>query len=136
MPVLHQEKGFGLTPMEEGLRAGGTVEFAGLDAAPRPERSLILQKLAGELLPGLRSRPLRSWMGFRPSLPDSVPAIGPVRPGSRLFVATGHGHFGMIGAPATGRLLAELVTGRPASIDPSPYSPMRFDRRLAVPTPA
>jgi D-amino-acid dehydrogenase len=68
------------------------------------------------------------WMGFRPTLPDSVPAIGPVpgRPG--LMMAVGHGHYGMIGGPATGRLVAELLTGERPHLPPEPYSMGRFMR--------
>lgn len=128
MPVLHQGRGFGMTPMEEGIRLGGTVELAGLEAAPDPRRSLILRRLAAELFPGMESQVTRSWMGFRPSLPDSVPAVGPVPGVAGLHVAVGHGHYGMIGAPATAKLLLDLIGGAAPAIDPAPYSLARFGK--------
>lgn len=122
LPLLDKDHGFALTPMAEGLRLAGTVEIAGLAAPPHPRRAAILLTHAKRLFPGLEGRPEPSWMGFRPSLPDSVPAIGPVPGGPGLFVAVGHGHYGMIGAPATAALVADLVLGRAPGIDPAPYA--------------
>ena len=126
LPIIHRARGLAITPMAEGLRLAGTVEIAGLDAPPDETRSLVLRHHLDELFPGIEAETRRLWMGFRPSLPDSVAAIGPVarRPG--LFAAVGHGHDGMIGAPSTGRLIAELVTGARSHIDPAPYGLTRF----------
>jgi D-amino-acid dehydrogenase len=66
------------------------------------------------------------WMGFRPSLPDSLPVIGRARDAANAFYGFGHGHVGLISAPMTGRLLADLVGGRTPTIDPTPYAPGRF----------
>lgn len=128
LPIIHKSRGLAITPMQEGLRLAGTVEIGGLDAPPNEKRARILKTHAEALFPGLTSTGERIWMGFRPSLPDSVPAIGPVpgRPG--LFMAVGHGHYGMIGAAATGRLLCELMTGATPHIDAEPYSLRRFMR--------
>ena len=126
LPIIHRARGLAITPMDEGLRLAGTVELAGLEAPPDETRATVLRHHLDELFPGIEAETRRLWMGFRPSLPDSVAAIGPVarRPG--LFVAVGHGHDGMIGAPATGRLIAELVIGAPPHIDPRPYALERF----------
>ena len=77
-------------------------------------------------LPGLRTEGGREWMGLRPSLPDSLPVIGQASRAPRVFYAFGHGHLGLTQAAATGRLVRDLVAGRPAVIDLSPFSPSRF----------
>lgn len=125
MPISNKSRGFGLTPMEHGLRAAGTVEIAGLEAPPDERRAAILVKHAKWLFPGLEHGTPQYWMGFRPSTPDSLPVVGPApgRPG--LFLAFGHGHFGMTGGPPSGKLLAALMTGTAPEVDPAPY---RADR--------
>ncbi|MGY2049749.1 NAD(P)/FAD-dependent oxidoreductase [Methylobacterium sp. JK268] len=124
--ISYKSRGFGVTPMEDGLRAAGTVEFAGLDAPPDETRARLLAEHARALFPGLSHGEPRLWLGFRPSLPDTLPVLGPVpsRPG--LHLAFGHGHYGMTGGPPSGRLVAALVAGRPAPVDPAPYSVGRF----------
>jgi D-amino-acid dehydrogenase len=126
MPIMNKSRSFGMTPMEDGLRIAGTVEIAGLDAPPDERRAKVLVAHARRLFPGLEPGEARYWMGFRPSMPDSLPVLGPAprRPG--LFVAFGHGHFGMTGGPPSGKLVAQLVTGQAPGIDPAPYSPQRF----------
>ncbi|WP_181175664.1 FAD-binding oxidoreductase [Mesorhizobium sp. B2-3-4] len=126
MPLQMKNRGFALSPMEHGLRLAGTVEIAGLEAAPDERRSEILLSHARALFPDLKGGEPTMWMGYRPSLPDSVPAIGQAERHRSLYIATGHGHTGMIGGGSTGRLLAELVTGSQPHIDPAPYSPARF----------
>jgi D-amino-acid dehydrogenase len=69
---------------------------------------------------------LSTWMGFRPSLPDSLPVIGPSRRSPDVIYAFGHGHVGMTSAPMTGKIVADLVDGRPPSIDIAPFSAGRF----------
>jgi D-amino-acid dehydrogenase len=66
------------------------------------------------------------WMGFRPSMPDSLPVIGRSRKFANAFLAFGHGHVGLIGAPMTGRIIADLVAGRTPPIDVAPFRPARF----------
>ncbi|MCS0502834.1 NAD(P)/FAD-dependent oxidoreductase [Ancylobacter mangrovi] len=128
LPLLLRDGGLAITPMEEGLRLAGTVEIAGLDAPPDEKRARQLLDRARQVFPTLRSASYRKWLGFRPSLPDSVAAIGPV-PGMRgLFVAAGHGHTGIVGASTTARLVRDLVTGAAPVIDPAPYSLTRFNR--------
>lgn len=124
--LSYKSRGFGITPMAEGLRAAGTVEIAGLQAPPNEERAKILVERARQLFPSLEHGEPRYWLGFRPSTPDSLPVLGPVpnRPG--LFLAFGHGHFGMTGGPPSGRLVADLVVKGSSSIDPAPYRVGRF----------
>lgn len=126
IPISSKTRAFFMTPMEDGLRVAGTVEIAGLDAPPNEQRAKILVDHARRLFPDLQAADVRYWMGFRPSTPDSLPILGPVagRPG--LYLAFGHGHFGMSGGPPSGRLLARLITGQPPGIDPMPYSARRF----------
>ena len=125
-PVAPVDGGFFMTPMEGGLRAAGTVEFAGLDAPPRPARSEAIAAAARRLLPDL-GEPAESWLGFRPTLPDSLPAIGPLPSDPRILCAFGHQHLGMTLGGITGKLVAELVDGTaPPSVDLEPFRPDRF----------
>jgi D-amino-acid dehydrogenase len=112
--------------MEGGLRCAGTVEIAGLAAPPDERRALMLAEHARALFPGLTHGEPKLWMGFRPSTPDSLPILGPVpsRPG--LWLAFGHGHFGMTGGPPSGRIVASLIAGQKPPIDPQPYEMGRF----------
>ncbi|RMI15236.1 FAD-binding oxidoreductase [Pseudoroseomonas wenyumeiae] len=125
-PILHKSRSFGMTPMEHGIRVAGTVEIAGLEAAPDERRAKILHEHAKRLFPDLQSEEPAFWMGHRPSFPDSLPVVGPAPGHPGLFLCFGHSHFGMTGGPPAGKLVALLATGRPPSIDPAPYSPARF----------
>jgi D-amino-acid dehydrogenase len=130
LPTADAAAKFVATPMELGLRMAGTVELAGLDAPPNWERALLLLGHANRLFPGLRAsypeERLTLWMGHRPSLPDSLPVIGPSRGTRDVIYAFGHGHVGMAAAPMTGKVVAELVSGRPTSIELNPFRPDRF----------
>jgi glycine/D-amino acid oxidase-like deaminating enzyme len=126
IPMSIKNRGFGLTSMEDGLRAGGTVEIGGLRAAPDERRAMLLVGHAKRIFPTLQTGEPRYWMGHRPSTPDSLPVLGaaPGRPG--LFLIFGHGHFGMTGGPPSARLVSQLIGGAPPGIDPAPYSCSRF----------
>ncbi len=126
IPMSIKNRGFGLTPMEDGLRAGGTVEIGGLCAAPDERRAMLLVRHAKRIFPTLQTGEPRYWMGHRPSTPDSLPILGeaPGQPG--LFLAFGHGHFGMTGGPPSARLVSRLINGEPPGIDAAPYSSSRF----------
>ncbi len=126
IPMSVKNRGFGLTSMEHGLRAGGTVEIGGLTAPPDERRAKVLVEHAKRIFPTLQSGAPTYWMGHRPSTPDSLPVLGvaPGQPG--LFLAFGHGHFGMTGGPPSGRLVSQLVNGAPPAIDPAPYACSRF----------
>lgn len=120
------ERKFIATPMEHGIRFAGTVELAGLDADPDYRRADILLEQGRKMFPGLAGGEVTRWMGHRPCLPDSVPVIGPSPNARNVTFAFGHGHIGLITSATTGRLVAELVAGRPPSIDPTPYRVDRF----------
>jgi D-amino-acid dehydrogenase len=130
LPVMDAEAKFVATPMEEGLRMAGTVEFAGLDAPPDWRRARVLLRHGQAMFPGLPRAMgedrVAVWMGFRPSMPDSLPVIGRTRRYPNAFLAFGHGHVGLIGAPMTGRTIADLVAGRVPAIDIAPFSAARF----------
>jgi D-amino-acid dehydrogenase len=130
LPVSDQQGKFAATPMDQGLRLAGTVEFAGLKAAPDWQRARILLRQARGLFPALRDdypeERLSLWMGHRPALPDSLPVIGRARRSPDIFYAFGHGHVGMASSGMTGMLLADLVAGRPPMIDITPFRASRF----------
>jgi D-amino-acid dehydrogenase len=128
IPISSKTRAFFLTPMEDGLRIAGTVEIAGLDAPPDERRARILVEHAQRLFPELQANDVRYWMGFRPSTPDSLPILGPAPRQHALYLAFGHGHFGMSGGPPSGRLLARLIIGESPGIDPAPYDMRRFAR--------
>jgi D-amino-acid dehydrogenase len=106
--VLADKKIF-VTPMEEGLRVGGTVEIAGLQRAPDPQRAAILEKVVRENLEGLEGLSAKTWMGHRPCMPDSVPVIGPVEGRPGLWLAVGHGHLGMTDSVNTAERIANAL---------------------------
>lgn len=124
--IMWAEKKFMATPMQMGLRFAGTVELAGLDAPPDYSRATTLLEHGKRMFPGLTGSEVSRWMGHRPSLPDSVPVIGPSPKVKNVFFAFGHGHLGLSCASTTGRLVAELVMGAKPSLDPTPYRIDRF----------
>jgi len=130
IPTADADGKFVATPMDTGLRFAGTVELAGLAAPPDWRRARILLAQGRKMLPGLAaSHPeerISMWMGHRPSLPDSLPVLGPSRASPDVFYAFGHGHVGMTAAPMTGKIVAELVDGRSPAIDITPFAAGRF----------
>jgi len=129
VPLLEAEGKWFATPMTAGLRLAGTVEFAGLDAAPNWLRANALVDQLPKLLPHLNHRAIGDadrWMGRRPSLPDSRPVIGRSPRFVNAVLAFGHAHVGLTSAAMTGRLVAQLLTGERPSIDLSPFAPDRF----------
>lgn len=124
-PACITGRGFYLCPMAGRLRAAGTVELGGLDAPPSAHRIARLTEGAQAVFPDLGA-PDRDWMGFRPSMPDSLPVIGPSRAGADVIHAFGHGHLGVTLAPVTAGIVADLVAGRVPELDITPYRPGRF----------
>lgn len=118
--------GFVVSPLETGLRIGGAVEFAGLQRPPNYARSKAMLEKAKKFLPGLKAEGGREWMGYRPSLPDSLPVIGKARNTPKIFYAFGHGHLGLTQSAATGRLMRDLILGQELPLDLAPFSPQRF----------
>lgn len=124
--LVFPSHGFVITPLSTGLRVGGAVELGGLERAPNYARSRAMLEKARRFLPGLDPSGGREWMGYRPSLPDSLPVIGRARNSANVVYAFGHGHLGLTQSAATGRLVRDLILGRPDAIPLSPFSPQRF----------
>ncbi len=130
-PMMPSDGKMATTMTRGGLRIAGQVELAGLDAAPNWKRAEILRDYALRTFPGLpRDLPperVRVWMGHRPSTPDGLPCIGVASGCADVVHAFGHGHVGLASGPISGRLAADLVSGKPPIIDPAPYRPARFN---------
>ncbi|HLZ68089.1 MAG TPA: FAD-dependent oxidoreductase [Aliidongia sp.] len=124
-PVCPVELGFYLTPIQGRLRVAGTVELGGLRAPPNRRRLALLERGARQLFPHLGA-PSGEWLGFRPSMPDSLPVIGRSRATPNLVYAFGHGHLGLTLAAVTGRLVAGLMNGRANSDRLAPFAAGRF----------
>jgi D-amino-acid dehydrogenase len=125
-PVVDVENGYCLAPMEQGIRLTTGAEFAARDAPPTPVQLDRLLPDAKTLFPLGQPLEAEPWLGRRPCFADSRPVIGPA-PGQRsLWLAYGHGHWGLTLGPVTGRLIAEMITGATPFCDPKPYSAERF----------
>lgn len=118
--------GFVMTPLSTGIRVGGAVEFAGLEAAPNYKRSEVMLNKAKRFLPDLKMENGTQWMGFRPSLPDTLPAIGKSANSAKISYAFGHGHLGLTQCFATAKLIADVVENRQPEVDLDPFNPSRF----------
>ena len=118
--------GFVVTRLSSGIRVGGAVELGGLELPANFARSEALLAKAKAFLPGLKTEGGKQWMGFRPSLPDSLPAIGQARHTARVVYAFGHGHLGLTQSAGTARIVADLLTGQKPAIDTRAFSPQRF----------
>ena len=124
-PTCPTARGFYFCPMAGRLRVAGTVELGGLTLPPSPHRVRKLIEGARAFFPDL-GEPDREWMGFRPSLPDSLPVIGPSAGGAEVIHAFGHGHLGVTMAPVTARIVADLVADKPPHIDIGALRSNRF----------
>lgn len=124
--IIWPSRAFMVSPVAGGIRVGGTVEMAGLEAPPDYRRAKAVVKRAREALPGLQVRETSEWMGHRPALPDTVPVIGPSAKVRGVYYATGHGHLGLTYAATTARIIGDLMTGRPPPLDVAPYRINRF----------
>lgn len=124
--IIWPARAFMVSPTGGGIRVGGTVEMAGLDAAPDYRRAGLLVDRARVALPDLQCTDATQWMGHRPALPDTIPVIGPSAKTAGVYYATGHGHLGLTLAATTARIIADLVTGRPPPVDIAPYRVDRF----------
>jgi D-amino-acid dehydrogenase len=112
--------------MEMGLRAAGTAEFGDADAPPDPARAAAVERALRRLVPGIGAGRVETWMGVRPSFPDSLPVIGEMPGLKGLYGGFGHSHWGFMMAPKTGAMLADLVTEARVNMDLSAYSAARF----------
>ena len=125
-PVVDVDGGFLLAPMTRGIRLTTGVEFAHRDSAPTPLQLDRTEPLAREIFPLEERIDPQPWMGARPCLPDMRPVISAASRHTGLWCAFGHNHHGLTLGPVTGRLLAEMMTGRETFTDPRPYSIARF----------
>ena len=124
-PIIFLNRGFGITPMEQGLRVVGTVEFGGLNNPLNKKRVLNLVNNAKYLFPEL-DKNYDEWLGFRPTLPDFLPVIGPSKNHKNLFYSFGHHHLGWTLGAISGKILAGMIAEEKTNLDLSPYSSLRF----------
>lgn len=123
--IYFNDHSFVVTPLKNGIRVGGAVEFGGLDLPPNFKRAEALLTLAKRFLPGLEIEAGEQWMGFRPSMPDCLPVIDRSKAAPNVLYAFGHGHLGLTQSAATGRLIAELANRQKVSAN---LENLRFDR--------
>lgn len=124
--LLLVEDDFVATPMHSGLRLGGTVELAGLDAAPNFSRTALMANQIRAYFPDINTDGRTNMIGFRPSVPDGLPVISRASKFDNAFFAFGHGHVGVTQSAITGKLIAQLITGENTDIDLGPFSVGRF----------
>jgi D-amino-acid dehydrogenase len=127
-PVVDLDIGYCIAPMEQGIRLTTGAEFAARDAPPTPAQFDRLLPAAQKLFPLGEPPEATTWMGSRPCFPDSRPVIGRAPGQSGLWLAYGHAHWGLTLGPATGRLIAEMITGAAPFTNPAPYAAERFTR--------
>lgn len=125
-PIIDTEYGYAITPMEQGIRLTTGAEFASRDAPPTPVQFDRVMPHAKELFPLGEPNEAEPWLGRRPNMPDSLPVIGRAPGQAGLWLAFGHGHWGLTLGPVTGRLIAEMMTGATPFTDPQPYRAERF----------
>lgn len=126
-PLLHHTGGFVLTPMEMGLRVGGTLELGGLNSKPNFKRAQAIVKKAQKILPNLQISEEKEWVGYRPMTPDTIPVIGRSGTHSNVVYACGHGQMGITYGAITGELVADIIEkGNSDKLDLSPYRATRF----------
>ena len=126
-PYMIVDGKFALTPMEQGVRAAGLVEFGGLHAAPSTKPFGLFRRAMQRVYPDLTWENEDTWMGHRPSTTDSLPMIGESTKAKGVYFAFGAQHVGLTSGPKTGRLIADLIGERRPNIDLSPFATDRFD---------
>ena len=124
-PVIFLNRGFGITPMEQGLRVVGTVEFGGLNNPPSKKRIKNLINNAKYLFPELGKHE-DEWLGFRPTLPDFLPVMGPSKNYKNLFYSFGHHHLGWTLGAISGKIISKMISGEKTNLDLEPYRSLRF----------
>ena len=126
-PIIFLNRGFGITPMEQGLRVVGTVEFGGLKNPMSKKRILNLINNAKYLFPDLKERKHEDeWLGFRPTLPDFLPVLGPSKNHKNLFYSFGHHHLGWTLGAISGKIISSMIAGENTNLDLNPYNSKRF----------
>jgi len=124
-PVIFQNRGFGITPMEQGLRVVGTVEFGGLENPLSKSRVKNLINNAKYMMGDLPEHE-DEWLGFRPTLPDYLPVIGPSKKHKNVFYCFGHHHLGWTLGPISGKIISGMIAEENTNLDLKPYSSLRF----------
>ena len=124
-PIVYADKGFGMTPMDQGLRVVGTVEFGGLQNPLSKSRINNLVLNAREMLDGLPEHN-DEWLGFRPTLPDFLPIIGPSKNFKNVFYSFGHHHLGWTLGAISGKIISSMISDENTNLDLEPYSSLRF----------
>ena len=124
-PVIFQNRGFGITPMEQGLRVVGTVEFGGLSNPLSKSRIRNLIDNAKYMLGDLPEHE-DEWLGFRPSMPDFLPVIGPSKNHKNVFYCFGHHHLGWTLGPISGKIISGMIAEENTNLNLKPYSSLRF----------
>jgi glycine oxidase len=116
-----------IVPRSSGkILIGATVEDVGFDKSINAATIRELQNAAAKYVPALASAPItQSWAGLRPGTPDDLPILGPTD-SPCVFIATGHFRNGILLAPITAQIMADLIQGRPSPFDIGPFSPERF----------
>ena len=125
-PVIFQNRGFGITPMEQGLRVVGTVEFGGIDNPLSTSRVKNLINNAKYIMDDLPEHE-DEWLGFRPTLPDYLPVIGPSKKYKNVFYCFGHHHLGWTLGPISGKIISGMIAEENTNLDLKPYSSLRFN---------
>ncbi len=128
-PVVWADRGFGITPMEQGLRVVGTVEFGGLENPLTKSRIKNLILNAKDMLNGLPEKEDHEdeWLGFRPTLPDFLPVIGKSKNYNNVYYSFGHHHLGWTLGAISGKIVSKMILGEKTNLDLSPYSSSRFN---------
>ena len=124
-PVVYANRGFGMTPMEQGLRVVGTVEFGGLNNPLTKSRVKNLILNAKDMVDGLPDHE-DEWLGFRPTLPDFLPIIGPSKHYENVFYSFGHHHLGWTLGAISGKIITKMIAEENSNLDLKPYSSLRF----------
>lgn len=131
-PMMIASAKFVATPMAHGLRCAGIVEFGGLSETKSKAPLALLRRRVAEVFPEMSASADEEWLGFRPSLPDSLPMVGEIGR-SGVYAAFGHQHVGLTGGAKTGRLVADMISATPPNIDMAPFAPDRFNQNGARP---
>jgi glycine/D-amino acid oxidase-like deaminating enzyme len=124
-PIVWANRGFGMTPMEQGLRVVGTVEFGGLKNPLSKSRIKNLILNAKDMVDGLEEHD-DEWLGFRPTLPDFLPVIGPSKNYKNIYYSFGHHHLGWTLGAISGKIISKMISKEKTNLDLEPYSSLRF----------
>ena len=127
-PVVWSDRGFGVTPMEQGLRVVGTVEFGGLNNPLSKSRVKNLILNAKDMIDGISKDEDHEdeWLGFRPTLPDFLPVIGPSKNYENVYYSFGHHHLGWTLGAISGKIISKMIANEKTNLDLQPYSSVRF----------